>query len=88
MSPEKLEKLKQDIVFEEKLRGHTLTFHSTWGLFNPRRVDEGSRLLIDHLQVAPLLTHLASPADCQAVYEGLTGSREEYLGAVFDWALV
>ena len=42
----------------------------------------------DHLQVAPLLTHLASPADCQAVYEGLTGNREEYLGAVFDWALV
>ena len=42
----------------------------------------------DHLQVAPLLTHLASPADCQAVYEGLTGNKEEYLGAVFDWALV
>ena len=52
MSPEKLEKLKQDIVFEEKLRGHTLTFHSTWGLFNPKRVDEGSRLLIDRVEVA------------------------------------
>ena len=58
MPPEKLEKLKQDIVFEEKLRGHTLTFHSTWGLFNPRRVDEGSHLLINHLQVAPDATSL------------------------------
>ena len=28
---------------------------------------------------------LASPADCQAVYEGLTSSKEEYIGAVFDW---
>lgn len=38
------------------------------------------------LQVVPLLTHLASPADCQQVYEGLTSKKEEYLGAVFDWA--
>ncbi|MEE2710978.1 MAG: zinc-binding alcohol dehydrogenase [Gemmatimonadota bacterium] len=34
----------------------------------------------------PLLTHLASPADCQMIYEGLTLRREEYLGAVFDWS--
>ena len=40
------------------------------------------------LAVEPLLTHLASPADCQAVYEGLTGKKEEYLAAVFDWGLV
>ena len=33
----------------------------------------------------PLLTHLASPADCQSIYEGLTSSKEEYMGAVFDW---
>ena len=38
------------------------------------------------LQVAPLLTHLAAPADCQAVYEGLTGNKENYLAAVFDWS--
>ena len=40
------------------------------------------------IQVAPLLTHLASPADCQTVYDGLTGKKEEYLSAVFDWSLV
>ena len=40
------------------------------------------------LVVEPLLTHLASPADCQAVYEGLTQKKEEYLAAVFDWGRV
>lgn len=38
--------------------------------------------------VEPLLTHLASPADCQTIYDGLTQNREEYLGAVFDWGRV
>ena len=46
-----LDRLRQDIVFEERLRGHLLTFHSTWGLFNPRGVDDGSRLLIDYVEV-------------------------------------
>lgn len=38
------------------------------------------------LVVEPLLSHLASPADCQAMYEGLTAHQEEYLGVVFDWS--
>ena len=49
MNEEQLEKLREDIVFEEKVRGLAFRFHSTWGLFNPRRVDEGSRLLIEHM---------------------------------------
>ncbi|MFP6643202.1 MAG: zinc-binding alcohol dehydrogenase [Candidatus Latescibacterota bacterium] len=40
------------------------------------------------LVIEPLLTHRASPADCQQIYDGLTGRREEYLGAVFDWTMV
>lgn len=36
--------------------------------------------------VEPLLTHVASPADCQEIYEGVTGKKDEYLGAVFDWS--
>jgi threonine dehydrogenase-like Zn-dependent dehydrogenase len=39
----------------------------------------------DRLKVEPLLTHLASPADCQIIYEGLTCKKEEFLSAVFDW---
>ena len=53
MSAPDLDRLKQDIVFAETLRGHPYTFHSTWGLFNPRHVDEGTRLLVNHVDVAP-----------------------------------
>ena len=45
------EQYKQDIVFATQLRGHSLTFHTTWGLFSPERVDDGSRLLLEHVQV-------------------------------------
>jgi threonine dehydrogenase-like Zn-dependent dehydrogenase len=40
------------------------------------------------LLVEPLLDQVASPADCQAVYEGLTNRKDGYLGAVFDWSLI
>jgi 16S rRNA (guanine1207-N2)-methyltransferase len=33
------------------LRGQSLTFHSTWGLFSPREVDEGSRMLLDRVEI-------------------------------------
>jgi 16S rRNA (guanine1207-N2)-methyltransferase len=45
------EELKRDIVFDVTLRGHGLTFHSTWGLFSPRGIDNGSFLLIEHIDV-------------------------------------
>jgi 16S rRNA G1207 methylase RsmC len=47
-----IEKLKEDIVFKDTIRGFDLTFHSTWGLFSPREVDAGSRLLIDFMEVS------------------------------------
>lgn len=45
------EQLKEDIVFDSVLRGQRLTFHSTWGLFSPRAIDNGSYLLIEHIDV-------------------------------------
>lgn len=45
-------KLREDLVFSATLRGHCLTFHTTWGVFNPKSVDAGSRLLVEHLEVA------------------------------------
>lgn len=50
--PPDIARLRQDIVFSETLLGHPLTFHTTWGLFSPRGIDEGTRLLLDHLDVA------------------------------------
>lgn len=49
--PLDLERLRQDIVFRETLLGHELLFHTTWGLFSPKAVDEGTRLLLDHIEV-------------------------------------
>lgn len=51
LTPQELNKLRQDIVFNTTLRGLPFVFHSTWGIFSPREVDEGSRMLLDYLQV-------------------------------------
>lgn len=51
MDKKLLEKLRKDIVFSDQLCGQSLTFHTTWGLFSPREVDEGSRLLLKYIEV-------------------------------------
>ncbi len=48
---QQLEKLRQDIVFNASLGGEDFLLHSTWGIFSPREIDEGTRLLIDYLQI-------------------------------------
>jgi len=48
-----LARLRQDIVNSTELCGLPLTFHSTWGLFSPREIDEGTRLLLRHIQISP-----------------------------------
>ena len=48
-----LERLRQDIVFQDQLLGHPMQFHTTWGLFSPKAIDAGTRLLLQHLEVAP-----------------------------------
>jgi len=47
------EKFKADIVFRVRLRGREMTFHSTWGLFSPRRIDDGTYMLIEKVAVRP-----------------------------------
>ena len=50
---EYLKQLRQDIVFSETLCGQHLTFHTTWGVFSPREIDEGSRLLLAEMRIDP-----------------------------------
>jgi 16S rRNA (guanine1207-N2)-methyltransferase len=57
LTEEQLDQLRQDIVVGVELKGRTLRLHSTWGLFSPREIDEGTRLLLE--RVAP-----AEDADC------------------------
>lgn len=53
MSNDTIKKLREDIVFRDTLREQALSFHTTWGLFSPREIDEGSRLLLDRIEVKP-----------------------------------
>jgi len=50
-SAQSIAQLKSDIVFNAELVDRQFVFHSTWGLFSPRAIDEGTALLLDHLQV-------------------------------------
>lgn len=50
---ETLNKLRQEINFSDKLKGKQLHFKTTWGLFSPKAIDEGTRLLLEHLEIRP-----------------------------------
>jgi 16S rRNA G1207 methylase RsmC len=45
--------LRNDIRFETELCGHKLTFLSTWGIFSPREIDDGTDLLLKYLEINP-----------------------------------
>ena len=53
LTPEQLAGLRRDIRFSAELGGRTLTLTSTWGLFSPREIDEGTLLLLKHLAITP-----------------------------------
>ncbi len=46
-----LEKYRQDMLIKTELCGIPMQFATTWGLFSPKAIDEGSRLMLDHIQV-------------------------------------
>ncbi len=47
----KVKDLKKDIVISVTLHGFEFTFHSTWGIFSPRKIDEGTLLLIRTMEI-------------------------------------
>jgi len=49
----KLQKIREDIVFQETLCSQSLTFHSTWGIFSPKSIDKGTIMLLDFLTLEP-----------------------------------
>jgi 16S rRNA G1207 methylase RsmC len=53
LAPDQLAALRQPIRFTAELRGQNLQFESTWGLFSPREIDAGTRLLLQHVEIAP-----------------------------------
>ena len=53
LTKDQVDRLREPIRFEVELVGRRLRLESTWGLFSPREIDEGTRLLLDHIEVAP-----------------------------------
>lgn len=45
--------LRADLEFQDRLLGQPMRFRTTWGLFSPRHIDDGTLLLLEHLNVAP-----------------------------------
>lgn len=72
--------LRQDIRFETVLCGAPITFHSTWGLFSPTAIDEGSRLLLDQIEVKETDTILDVGCGYGAI--GLPLARQALKGSV------
>ena len=51
LSDNEIKNLRQDIVFSESLNGIPFVFHTTWGIFSPRNIDEGTLLLLKYLEI-------------------------------------
>lgn len=51
LSKSELDKLRQDIIVHSSMRNVPLTLHTTWGIFSPREVDEGTELLLKYIEV-------------------------------------
>jgi 16S rRNA (guanine1207-N2)-methyltransferase len=43
--------IRQDLKICSNAKNHSLTFLTTWGLFSPRAIDDGSQLLLDYLDI-------------------------------------
>jgi len=53
MDKNQLDTFRQDIQFSETLCGQRLSFSSTWGIFSPREIDDGTRLLLKYIKINP-----------------------------------
>ncbi len=46
------QQIRQDLHLSTTQRGFDFQLHTTWGLFSPRSIDEGSALLLKHLEIS------------------------------------
>lgn len=40
---------REDITFTQDVLGKPFTFHTTWGIFSPEKLDDGSLMLLDYI---------------------------------------
>ncbi len=46
------EKIRQPLTVKTEIGGEHLVFETSFGVFSPKEIDEGTRLLLNHLEVA------------------------------------
>lgn len=46
-----LARWRDDIRFQDTLLGQPLQFQTTWGIFSPEAIDDGTRLLLEHMEI-------------------------------------
>jgi len=46
-----VEQYRKDMLIKAELCGEAMQFSTTWGLFSPRAIDDGSKLLLDYINV-------------------------------------
>jgi 16S rRNA G1207 methylase RsmC len=50
---EQITELKNDLLIKDTLNNFPMSFKTTWGIFSPRAIDDGSIMLLKYLDVAP-----------------------------------
>jgi len=65
---------RKDLRFEEPVLGKTMQFTSTWGLFSPEQLDEGSLMLLDHIEFRKADSSI--DLGCGYGVLGMTAARE------------
>jgi len=50
-STESVNEYRKDLTIEMNFRDYPLTFATTWGLFSPKSIDEGSKLLLSNIDI-------------------------------------
>ena len=48
-----LNEYRKDIKFSETLCNQTLNYQTTWGIFSPREIDSGTKLLMKYIEINP-----------------------------------
>jgi len=52
LTDNEVKKLREDIVFSETLKNIPFVFHTTWGIFSPRNIDDGTLMLLNYLDIS------------------------------------
>ncbi|MDO4450594.1 MAG: methyltransferase [Moraxella sp.] len=71
---EKSNAWRKDISFTQEVLGKPFTFNSTWGVFSPEKLDEGSLMLLDYIDFKA--DDNSIDLGCGVGVLGMTASRE------------